>query len=235
MFAYVIHYHHKVAKASCCDLCIVSRKAHGCNTIARRSLNADAVRVRLFPSERDVTVRASDLSEPGAPARPGSRAPRDPAHPRHETSSPKPQREDHRRDDPNGTRSADKSRYGEDADSRKHSRPHKGGRDDHYGDRSNGAASKSHRRDGDGRSAVNDRVKDTERYGEKSRQRSRRKSWLREGARVRVVSKHVGRGKVYLSKAWVTAVVGLGECYIVLDDGAVVEVSFLPHDMTLGV
>ena len=46
---------------------------------------------------------------------------------------------------------------------------------------------------------------------------------------MRVVSKHVGRGKAYLAKAVLTAVVAVGECHVMLDDGSVVEVSLGCH------
>lgn len=173
----------------------------------------DAVRVRLFPSERDVTVSASVLTEPGAPARPSARVPRDAAHPR---SDPRDA----------GGRGERGSAAGSGAGDR-----HKSAR--HEGDGQGGGGSG---RDGAGSS----RSKTHRGHIEDSRRTASqggtaawtgapsggRKSWLREGIRVRVVSKHVGRGKVYLAKAWLTAVVTVGECHIMLDDGSVVEVCY---------
>lgn len=178
-------------------------------------LGVDAVRVRLFPSERDVTVSASVLTEPGAPARPSARVSRDAAHPSSDQRSfgghgrsergsatgggtsdrPKSSSECHFRHEVHGQGGSGRDRAG-------YSRPvlHQG--DTRERESQRGASPSTGARSGG------------------------RKSWLREGIRVRVVSKHVGRGKVYLAKAWLTAVVTVGECHIILDDGSVVEVCF---------
>lgn len=52
----------------------------------------------------------------------------------------------------------------------------------------------------------------------------RRKSWLREGLRVRVVSQTLHRGKAYLTKAAIMNVLGQAHCSIKLDSGPVLDV-----------
>jgi hypothetical protein len=54
-----------------------------------------------------------------------------------------------------------------------------------------------------------------------------RKSWLREGLRVRVVSQTLNRGKAYLSKAVIMNVLGHARCSIQLDSGPVIDVRSL--------
>lgn len=190
-------------------------------------MRADAVRVRLFPSERDVTVSAAHLAEPGAPSQPGARPAEDPA--LHDTRAPS--RSDSRPGAGNvegsregGARTESNARAHRDSQGGAHSR-RDGRGSDNRGERG-GSSMVPSQRGGDeerqemsshrGRSGVG--------AGSGRRRQQLRTSWLREGIRVRVVSKHVGRGKVYLAKAWLTAVVAVGQCHIILDDGSVLEV-----------
>lgn len=191
---------------------------------------ADAVRVRLFPSERDVTVSAAHLAEPGAPSRPGAQPAQDPA--LHDTRARAPSG---RSRSNSGAGNVEGSREGgarKESSARAHrdsqggAHPRRDGQDSDNRGHRGGSSMVQSQQGGDeerqemslhgGRSGGG--------AGSGRRRQQPHTSWLREGIRVRVVSKHVGRGKVYLAKAWLTAVVAVGECHIILDDGSVLEV-----------
>eukprot|EP00892_Ulva_mutabilis_P000837 jgi/Ulvmu1/10754/UM068_0044.1 len=183
--------------------------------------DSDAVRVRLFPSERDVTVSARDLAEAGAPAQPASRPARGPAHP---SGSSHRQHSDRRNGDGSAAAAGEaRDRHPSSSEAGAHDRH--ASRGEVGGGRDNDPSSRQRvawgRGDGRGDSSGGYGSRKAER-DEPSRHR-RRKSWLREGIRVRIVSKHVGRGKAYLAKAVLTAVVAVGECHVMLDDGSIIE------------
>ena len=113
-----------------------------------------------------------------------------------------------------------------------------GARDDANGQNSRGAAHEKQRstRNGDAQERRNG-GSDSERkskphsdagkYIEQQDTKSRASAWLREGIRVRVVDKDVGKGSLYLKKGTVLNVTGRDECSLQLESGAVREVRTL--------
>lgn len=186
---------------------------------------ADAVRVTLLPSEKDAVVDYSCLTEPGMRPRSTAEASQQPHSVTNGSSSRHGRSSDAQEDRRSGTAHASAGLAGDRSSKRAQragaaQEAHNPGASARYNAGANGsrgvAGGNSHgrhaERDGDrGRS-------------DKSHEVRRRKSWLREGVRVRVVSQTLNRGKAYLSKAVIMNVLGHAHCSIKLDSGPVLDV-----------
>lgn len=188
----------------------------------------------MLPSEHDVTLAATALTEPGAPEY-AQHAERDRAQ-THEsrTDAGAPQQESTR---PRGTTGAERDgscrdREGQRAADGSSSR--RRGEDRHAGEErtSSRAGTSTGTAGTDGSSGRGKRIAGDRRGGETGRQaheRAQGKSWLLESIRVRVVSKTHGRGKLYLKKGVVICITAPGECDVRMDEtGHVVEVRSDP-------